>query len=141
MTAQLAAHGRLAADVQTRTTDKGTSMAFSRMAVPLPCRASESGEMTMWLSVTAFGKQADALARHQKGDMVSVSGTLQVNTWTGQDGTTQSGYGLLADSVISAKTVRPGGGRRAGQGKPQDPPAQQHPPEDYNQLPPDDIPF
>lgn len=139
MTAQLAAHGRLAADVRTTTTSNGNSMSFSRMAVSLPCRSSESGEMTMWLSVTAFGKQADAQARHQKGDLISVSGTLQVNVWTTQDGSTQSGYGLVADSVISAKTARPGGGRKAG--KPQAPPAQQHPPEDYSQLPPDDIPF
>lgn len=38
----------------------------------------------MWLGGTAFGKQADALTRHQKGDLISVAGTLQVNRWTGQ---------------------------------------------------------
>lgn len=130
MTAQLAAHGRLVADVQTKTTGSGMNMAFGRMAVALPCRSAENGEATMWLGVTAFGKQADALARHQKGDLISVAGQLQVNQWAGQDGGTQSG---------SAKTVRPGGGRKAS--KPQAPPTQQHPPEDYSQLPPDDIPF
>lgn len=51
---------------------------------------------------------------YQKGDLISVSGTLQVNQWTGHDGQTQSGYGLVADSVISAKTVRPGGNKRSG---------------------------
>ncbi|EIR2445692.1 single-stranded DNA-binding protein, partial [Salmonella enterica subsp. enterica serovar Newport] len=106
MTAQIAAYGRLVADPQTKTTSKGTNMTMARMAVSLPCMAAENGEAVMWLGVTAFGKQADALAKHQKGDLVSVSGQLQINQWTGQDGGTQSGYAMVADSVISARTVR-----------------------------------
>jgi single-stranded DNA-binding protein len=61
--------------------------------------------------VVAFGKQADALAGHVKGDLVSVAGAMQVNQWTGKDGGTQQGYQVVADSVISARTVRPGGKR------------------------------
>ena len=112
MTAQLAAHGRLVADVQSKTTGNGNSMAFTRIAVSLPCRVADSGESTLWLGVTAFGKQADMLARHQKGDLISVSGAMQVNQWTGQGGTTHSGYSMVAESVISARTVRGGGGRK-----------------------------
>lgn len=102
MTAQMAVYGRVAADIQTKPTNSGGNMAFTRIAVSLPCRVLESGEAKMWLGVTAFGKQADTLARHQKGDLVSVSGQQQVNQWTGQDDSTQSGYALVADSVISA---------------------------------------
>ncbi|SMG37423.1 single-stranded DNA-binding protein [Cedecea sp. NFIX57] len=123
MTAQLAAHGRLVADVQTKTTGNGTSMAYSRMAVPLPCRASDNGETTLWLGITAFGKQADLLARQQKGDLISVAGAMQVNQWTGQDGTTQSGYSLVAESVISARTVRGGARKPANTGGAKPPPA------------------
>ncbi|MFZ4171187.1 single-stranded DNA-binding protein [Enterobacter ludwigii] len=143
MTAQMAAHGRIAADIQTKPTSSGGNMAFTRIAVSLPCRAAESGEATMWLGVTAFGKQADALARHQKGDLVSVSGQLQVNQWTGQDGGTQSGYALVADSVISARTVRPGGSRKSGAGgQGQQPPAGAAPDNEYDQTPPnDEVPF
>ncbi|HFD9222745.1 TPA: single-stranded DNA-binding protein [Salmonella enterica] len=144
MTAQIAAYGRLVADPQTKTTSKGTNMAFARMAVSLPCMAAENGESVMWLGVTAFSKQADALAKHQKGDLVSVSGQLQINQWTGQDGSTHSGYAMVADSVISARTVRPGGGRTKQQsqrGNPP-PPAQQQTaaPQDGDPFP-DDIPF
>lgn len=144
MTAQIAAYGRIAADIQTKATSSGGNMAFTRIAVSLPCRAAENGEATMWLGVTAFGKQADALARHQKGDLVSVAGQLQVNQWTGPDGSIQSGYALVADSVISARTAKPGG--KAGQqGQATDAlrrAQEQHPPEDYDQTPPDDeIPF
>lgn len=67
MTAQISAYGRLVADPQTRTTNNGTSMAMARMAVALPCNAADNGEATFWLGVIAFGKQADALAKHRKG--------------------------------------------------------------------------
>jgi single-stranded DNA-binding protein len=86
-------------------------MAMGRLAVALPCHAAEGGEVTFWLGVVAFGKQADALAGHVKGDLVSVAGAMQVNQWTGKDGGTQQGYQVVADSVISARTVRPGGKR------------------------------
>lgn len=109
MTAQISAYGRLVADPQTRTTSSGTSMAMCRLAVALPCNAADNGEATFWLGVIAFGKQADALAKHQKGDLVSVSGSMQINQWTGQDGAALQGYQVVADSVISARTARPGG--------------------------------
>lgn len=109
MTAQISAYGRLVADPQTRTTANGTSMAMGRLAVALPCHAAEGGEVTFWLGVVAFGKQADALAGHVKGDLVSVAGAMQVNQWTGKDGGIQQGYQVIADSVLSARTVRPGG--------------------------------
>lgn len=109
MTAQISAYGRLVADVQSRTTNNGNPMAFTRMAVTLPCQKAENGEATFWLAVTAFGRQAQALAKHQKGDLVSVAGNMQVNQWTGNDGGTQTGYQVIADSVISARTARPSG--------------------------------
>ena len=83
MTAQISAYGRMVADVQSRTTSNGNPMAFTRLAVTLPCQKAENGEATFWLAVTAFGRQAEALAKHQKGDMVSVAGNMQVNQWTG----------------------------------------------------------
>lgn len=117
MTAQISAYGRLVADVQNRTTNNDKPMAFTRMAVTLPCQKAENGEATFWLAITAFGKQAEALAKHQKGDMVSVAGNMQVNQWTGNDGGTQTGYQVIADSVISARTARPGGKKaQRGQG-------------------------
>jgi single-strand DNA-binding protein len=111
MTAHIAAHGRLVADIQTKTTSSGSSMALGRMAVALPCRDAEDGQLTFWLAVTAFGKQADFLAKHSKGDLISVSGSMNISQWTGSDGQLNTGYQVLADSVISARTVRSGGKR------------------------------
>ena len=112
MTAQIAAYGRLVDDPQVKQTSKGTPMTLARMAVSLPCSQAQDGQATLWLSVLAFGTQADQLAGHEKGNVISVSGVMQVSQWTGQDGETRQGYQVIADSVISAKTVRPGGSRR-----------------------------
>lgn len=147
MTAQISAYGRLVADPETRTTGKGTNMAMARLAVWLPCNAAEDGQATFWLGVIAFGKQAEALALHAKGDMVSVAGNMQLNRWTGQDGRTQQGYQVLAESVISARTVRPAD--KAGQQRQatdalrraheQHPSATSH--DDFDQTPPFDDDF
>lgn len=149
MTAQISAYGRLVADPNTRTTGKGTNMTMARLAVSLPCNAAEDGQATFWLGVLAFGKQADALAKHHKGDLVSVAGNMQLNQWTGQDGTTQQGYQIIADSVISARTVRPGG--RRSPITESDKPTQSaaaapgweiyNTPEDFDQRPPHDNDF
>mgnify|MGYP001237575388 CR=1 FL=1 len=109
MTAQIAAFGRLVADPQLKTTSKGTQMAMASMAVPLPCSQADDGTATMWLSVLAFGRQAEALERHRKGELLSVAGNMQVSQWTGQNGESRQSWQVIADSVISARTVRPGG--------------------------------
>lgn len=109
MTAQIAAYGRLVDDPQVKQTSKGTPMTLARMAVSLPCSQAQDGQATLWLSVMAFGKQADFLAKHQKGDVASVSGTMQVSQRTGQNGETRQGWQVIADSVISARTARLGG--------------------------------
>ena len=116
MTAQIAAYGRLVADPQLKTTSKGTQMAMASMAVPLPCTQADDGTATMWLSFLAFGRQADALARHHKGELVSVAGNMQISQWTDQNGEMRQGWQVIADSVISARTVRPGG-RKGQQGQ------------------------
>ena len=107
MTAQISAYGRLVADPQIRTTTSGTSMTMARLAVSLPCNATDEGQATFWLGVVAFGKQAEILAKHQKGDLVSVAGNMQINQWSGQDGVQKEQPQVIADSVISARTSRP----------------------------------
>ena len=149
MTAQIAAYGRLVDAPQTKQTSKGTPMTLARMAVSLPCSQAQDGQATLWLSVIAFGKQADFLAKHQKGDVASVSGTMQVSQWTGQNGETRQGWQVIADSVISARTVRPGG-KKGQQGqatdalnraKQQADQQGSHPPVGDNEQWGDDIPF
>ncbi|EMR9913725.1 single-stranded DNA-binding protein [Escherichia coli] len=81
-------------------TIEATSEQEARQQSPAGC---------VMVSVLAFGRQADALAKHHKGELVSVAGNIQVSQWTGQNGETRQGWQVIADSVISARTARPGG--------------------------------
>lgn len=142
MTAQISAYGRLVADPQTRTTANGKHMAMARLAVALPCHTAHNNEATYWLGVVAFGNQAEALAKHVKGDMVSVSGNMQLNQWKAQDGTQKEQPQVIADSVISARTASPSNGKPATtqQQPPQHAPGWDvyNTPDQYDQRPPFD---
>ena len=119
MTAQIAVHGRLGRDPRPIETGSGKPMTAASVAVTLDAREDgEIGEATLWLDVLAFGRVADDLARHAKGDTVSVAGRLQLSRFTSSTtGEARENWQCVADSVISARTVRPGGGRRKGDGE------------------------
>ena len=108
MTAAISLYGRLGQDPRTVATKTGTPMATASLAVSL-----SDDDSATWFGVVAFSRQADELTRHSKGDLVSVSGRLQVNRWTTQTGEAREQLQVVADTVLSARTVRPRGGRKA----------------------------
>ena len=136
MSAQAAIYGRLGRDPETRETANGKTMAIGAVAVDLECRerGKDTERVPEWFNVLAFGRSADDLARHKKGDLVSVAGRLQLSAWTTQAGETRRQFQLVADSVVSARTVRPGGGRKAGTAD-ADPAAQAAPAELDDEIP------
>jgi single-strand DNA-binding protein len=111
MTMQAAIYGRLGKDPVATRTANDKDMTRRTVAVEVTAYGAEDEE-TVWVSVLAFGHQAQALARCAKGDMVSASGRMSLSRWTGQDGGERTGWSMVADSVISAKTVRPAGRRK-----------------------------
>lgn len=116
VTAHAAIYGRLGQDPKSIDTRSGKPMCVCSMAVELSARDGEPA--TVWFAVIAFGRMAEDLARHEKGDAISVSGRLQQNTFTKSDGTLVTELQVVADSIVSARTVRPRGGRRAKDGMP-----------------------
>ncbi len=106
-----AIYGRLGRDPETRTTATGKPMAIATLAVDATPNNAETEE-TVWVSVLAFGRQAEALERHRKGEMVAVTGRLTQSRWTGQDGQERTSLNLIADTIVSSRTVRPGGKRK-----------------------------
>lgn len=109
MTAALSAYGRLGQAPRQITTRTGKSMAACTMAVDV----AGYDDPPLWLGLIAFGRLADELLRHAKGDLLSASGRLQRNTWTDSDGAAREQLQLVADTIVSARTVRPGGRKRA----------------------------
>ena len=117
--ATLAVYGRLGSDPREHETRKGGAMATASLAVNVPDRsqgAEDGATETLWFNVVAFGRVAESLAQHAKGDPVSVSGRLQWSRWTDRDGDEREQWQVLADALVSARTVRPGGGRRKSKG-------------------------
>lgn len=116
MSAQIAAWGRLVANPEARTTKAGKPWATARLAVtmPLPYGAAEGmGAPTLWLGVTVFGERlTETLARHVKGECVSVAGRLEMRPYTGGDGTQRDGWTVIAESVIGPRSPRPSGRKR-----------------------------
>ncbi len=110
MTAHIAAYGRLGSDPVQRQSQSGNPWATASIAVPLG--QNDDGALVQWFSVVAFGRVAETLARHTKGDLLSVSGKLQLNRWTDREGNDREQLQVIADTVMSAKAVRPTGGRR-----------------------------
>jgi single-strand DNA-binding protein len=108
VTASAAIYGRLGRDPEQRTSQAGNPWATATLAVNL---AEEDDAPPVWFGVTAFGKVAEILCRHSKGDLISVSGRLQLSRWRDQQGLEREQLRIIADTVISAKSVRQGGGR------------------------------
>jgi single-strand DNA-binding protein len=77
----------------------------------LAINAARAGEdaTTEWFSIIAFGRAGDELARHQKGDLVSVAGQMCRTSFIARDGEQRTGWSLTVESILSARTVRPSG--------------------------------
>lgn len=99
-------YGRLGQEPRSISTQSGNAMAVTSIAVGI----GEHDDSPLWMGIVAFGKQADDLLRHQKGDMVSVSGRVQRSSWTNQAGEKKEQLQIVADSIISSRAVRPNNG-------------------------------
>ena len=137
MTAIVAAYGRLGQDPKPIETRTGTAMTVASLAVDVADprdRDDAGGGPPLWLKVLAFGALAESLARHARGDPLSVSGRLQVRRYDA-GGETREEWQIVADAIVSARAARPRGGRKAkagggnGEGRARRPaPARQDPP-------------
>ncbi|MCK7578901.1 MAG: single-stranded DNA-binding protein [Chromatiales bacterium] len=110
-------YGRLAADPTEKITKTRKPMALANLAVDVTGQRAEDGDSeTLWVSVMAFGNQVDALLKARKGEMVAAIGKLTRSRYTGRDDTERESWTLLAESIITAKSARPGGGRQRPNG-------------------------
>lgn len=98
--------GRLGAEPETRYTPNGTTVVNFSLAVDKRKRRGEDDKKPNWFRVTAFGAQAETLANLanqgalRKGSRVGVIGELEIDEWTGNDGTPKTTVKIAANSVI-----------------------------------------
>ena len=105
-------HGRLGSDPVASMTKNHKPMVRASIAVDVAGYNTE-GDESLWVSVLAFGTVADALDRAAKGEMVTAQGRMTRGKYTGKDGTERESWTLIADAVLTARSARPSGKKRA----------------------------
>ena len=70
------------------------------MAVELSA-GKEADPETEWLGIVCFGRLAETLLGHEKGSLLSVSGRVQINSYT-KDGIVRRQLQIVADTIDSA---------------------------------------
>jgi single-strand DNA-binding protein len=109
-----AVYGRLGADPVERRTRTGGAMTTANLAANVSRDGAEEAE-TEWFSVVGFGRAAEDLARHAKGDLVAVMGQVSRTRFTGRDGQERISWSVTAEAILSTRTVRPGGRLRTSE--------------------------
>lgn len=65
-----------------KTVGNGEMVATVRLAVNRPTKDSQGNPVTDWVNCEGWGKNAERMAEFiQKGDLISVSGALRIETW------------------------------------------------------------
>lgn len=94
---KISATGRLAADAEVRFTKSGDPIATFRLASDVGFGDKKS---TNWFQCQIWGKRGEALAPHlQKGQQVTVFGTLTLREWENKDGQKQTSPDIRVDEV------------------------------------------
>ena len=104
---QITLAGRLTRDIQLSYTPSQTAVADFGMAVN---KKYKDKETTLFVDCVAFGKSAENLNKYVgKGDSLLISGELQFESWTAQDGSKRSKHKIM---VQSFQFVPTGAGER-----------------------------
>lgn len=89
-------------------------MVVSSVAVDVSRGGEGQEPPPLWVGLVAFGRVAETLLKQKHGDLISASGRVQMNRWEDKEGNSREQLQVIADSIISARAIRPGGGRRSG---------------------------
>lgn len=128
--------GRLGKDPELRTTQSGKSVTSFSLAVQRP-RKNQNGEYEAdWIDVQAWGTTADFICKYfQQGQLMAVSGRIQVRTYKDRDGNSRKAVEIVAQDVSFCESRK----REESKEPVKQPSAE--PVESYEQamLPPDDF--
>lgn len=94
--------GRVGSDPELRYSSNQTPVANFRFAASRRKKAADGtwGDETTWWTVTAFGNLAeDVKAGVAKGDLLVVSGRLEIREADGPDGSKRTYLDLTADEI------------------------------------------
>lgn len=114
MSATVSLIGNLGKEPETKITDNGTFIAnFSIASNTFRNTPEGRVEKTDWFRVTAFGKQAETIARYvRKGHRLYIQGRLTFNPWLDRSDSPQSGAEIVLQEFqfLTGKQEGDGGG-------------------------------
>lgn len=92
--------GNLASEVETRTTNSGSTCALFRIAVQR-IRSNKDGKREAdFFPVVAWGKTAELCVRYlSRGSRVAIDGRLQMRSYDAQDGSKRHVTEVIAEHV------------------------------------------
>lgn len=103
MSATITATGRLAGDPVSRLAKTGSAYVTARIAVNSVSPESPS----LWLNVIAFAEAGTALADYTKGELVTLSGRLELQKWHTAAGQERESFRVTAETVGSKSSRLP----------------------------------
>lgn len=105
-------HGRIGGDPVSSETKTGKPMTRCSIVVDVTPGNAETEE-AVWVSIMAFNRVAETLARCAKGESLTAMGRLTRGRYIAKDGSERESWSLLADAVVTTRSARPPG-RKAG---------------------------
>jgi len=106
--------GRLTADPELRRTQSGTSVTSFALAVGRSFQ-KPGEQQTDFIDIVAWGKTAEFVSKwFAKGQLVAVSGRIQVRNWEDKAGQKRRSFEVVADEAHFAEPKREGGQPRDG---------------------------
>lgn len=92
--------GRLCAVPELRRTQSGAAVVSVNVAVDRDFKSQDGSRETDFITVVAWQKTAEIVAQYfDKGQMIIISGRLQMREWTDQEGNRHKTAEVIADSV------------------------------------------
>lgn len=99
--------GRLTRDPEMRMTQSGKTVTSFSLAVERDFQK----DTTDFINIVAWNKTAEFVNSYfTKGQLVAVSGSLQIRSWEDRDGNKRQTAEVIAEHVYFAEPKRPGGG-------------------------------
>jgi single-strand DNA-binding protein len=111
--------GRLTRDPELRYTSSGLAVASFSIAVDRRFKDQQTGERkTDFFRCTAWRQKAEFVQQYiQKGRLVCVEGSIELNEFTSQDGSKRLSADVQCDNIETLDAARDGeGGGQGGQG-------------------------
>lgn len=103
--------GRLTRDPELRHTQTGTPVASFSLAVERDFSSRDTGEKTTdFIDVVVWRNTAEFVSKYfVKGQLVAVSGRLQIRDWKDKDGNNRRSAEVVADNCYFAESKKSGG--------------------------------